>query len=304
MTQDPDLDLYLSALDRQANIAVHVATTTNLCRAGQEAHGMASSSAIALGRTLTASALLCQAAAKPGTLGLQISCSGRLGQVVAEARTDGDLRGYCRRKDLALPQMNEGDIHRRRSIAIAVVDGILAVTREPEGEHFSQSTSELVSGELDEDVEHFLIISDQVPSLLVCDVLFDDKEQILHAAGLLCQVMPDTDPKRWQQLIASDLRSSWATTLLRYGADARALLGAIVPSAQEVGEPLPLRWRCRCSYERVVDALQMLKLEELDEIVANGETTEVRCDFCAEEYQVPPSQVAILRRMLGETPRV
>ncbi|MFH1812258.1 MAG: Hsp33 family molecular chaperone HslO [Pseudomonadota bacterium] len=289
------VDAFVSAQLRQPQLAVAVAVTTDTVRAAQQSHGLASSSAVALGRLLTASALTGLMRNTPGNTSLQVVCQGRLANIYAEVNEHGDLRGFIRHVDLDLPQMNAGGPERRRSVALGVGQGVLAGTRQPPQGSFVQSTTDLISGEIDLDVEHFLEASDQVPSLLRCDVLLDDSGQVLKAAGVLLQLLPGGDEAlllNYRTMLDDGLLTQVLGDPLD---DATALLHALVPGAEQLEASLPLRWRCRCSYERVVSALQMLDLDELQSMVESGEVAGVRCDFCGASFEV---QTPDIRRAL------
>jgi len=285
-------DVYIPALLRESQLLVAVAITTEVCRRAQAAHQLAATSTIALGRLATATALAGLSQRKPGITSVQVVCEGRLRQIFAEVTDQGHLRGFIKTKDLSLPQMTEGGPRRRRSVALGVGDGLLAVTREPPDAHFTQSTTKLVSGEVDEDVEHFLNVSDQIPTVLTCDVVLDRDDNMIQSAGLMVQAMPESDGERLGEI------KRWSDDggfieLLREGAhEAEDLLGAAIPDAEPIEGTLPLEWRCRCSYDRVLGALQLFDVSELEDMVNEQQPAIVDCDFCGKRYEVEPDEIA------------
>ena len=48
---------------------------------------------------------------------------------------------------------------------------------------------------------------------------------------------------------------------------------------------------CHCSSERVLASMATLGQEELEDIIAKGETLDVSCDYCRRAYQLAPESL-------------
>ncbi|MBN2360625.1 MAG: Hsp33 family molecular chaperone HslO [Deltaproteobacteria bacterium] len=293
-------DLLLPGVIRGAELVVAVATTTEVCRAAQAVHELAPTSSVALGRLISAASLSSLLVQKPGITSLQIVCSGRLGQAFAEVTHRGAIRGYVKNPRLDLPLIAPPDQEPRRSIALGIGDGLLAVTREAVDTHFTQSTVPLISGEIDLDVEHFCVTSDQIPTALACDVLLDDDGAVALAGGLIVQAMPGADLDRLRQLRAQLIDGELARLLDHHAGDAADMLRALVPEVVAVARPLELEWRCRCSYQRVLDALALLSPDELGQMAEMGEAASINCDFCRKSYEVSAFELLRLYHSAGK----
>jgi len=293
-------DLLLPGVIRGAELVVAVATTTDVCRAAQAVHELAPSSTVALGRLISAASLSSLLVQRPGITSLQIVCDGRLGQIYAEVTHEGAIRGYVKHPQLDLPLIAPPEQAPRRSIALGVGQGLLAVTREPVDSHFTQSTVQLVSGEIDLDVEHFCVTSDQIQTALACDVLLDDDGAVRLAGGFIVQAMPGANLEQLQKLRARLVDGGLARLLEQCAGDAAQMLLALAPDVVAVAQPLDLEWRCRCSYQRVLNALALLGAAELREMAELGETASIRCDFCSQDYEVSPAELMRLYRDAGK----
>jgi molecular chaperone Hsp33 len=224
-----------------------------------------------------------------GQVSFQVMSQGHLGQVYADVTPDGDLRGYVRNPTLVLTQPADAPQSPRQSIAGAVGGGLLSAIRLGSGREYHQSTVDLISGELDLDVENFLNHSDQVPTALVCDVLLDGIE-VAHAGGIIVQGMPGAQAEHIAAL-RPKMRDELAGLLASDGLEPLAIIRHFLPEAEPVDAPSRLRWKCRCSYERATAGLRMVGPEELAKMVDDKEDAEVSCDFCGVAYVVPASQV-------------
>lgn len=281
-------DGFYPFVDSTRHLAAGVAITTNVCREAQRLHRCAPTSCIALGRVLTACGMAARIQER-GPVSFQMIGNGHLGQVYADVTPEGNLRGYVTNPTLAMSRPQGTVLSGRRSIAAAVGKGHLSAIRLGSGREFQQSTVDLVSGELDLDVEAYLNNSDQVPTALVCDVLMEGNN-IVRAAGLIVQAMPDGDAEAVQGL-RQTLHERFAELLGDTTLGPAELIAAFVPKANPAGAPVALQWKCRCSYERAVAGLKMLGPEELAKMVDDKEEANISCDFCETTYVVPASEV-------------
>jgi len=281
-------DAFHTFVDAGQRLAAAVAFTTGVCRQAAHLHNFAPTSCIAMGRVLTA-APLAALLQKRTAISLQVLADRHLRQIFADVTPAGHLRGYLSNPTLAMSRPGGGGREGRRSIAPAVGGGSLSVIRYGEGLEFTQSTTELVSGELDLDVEFFLYASDQIPTVLACDVLLDDDEQITHAGGMIIQAMPDA-PADAVTAVRDRVHAEFAALLAAHLGDPATLIHAILPHVKAADPPLPLRWQCRCSRQRAISGLKMLPADELAQLVDAREVTLVSCDFCHTTYEITAAE--------------
>lgn len=278
-------------VDRRSSLTAGVVITTEACRTAQNLHELRSTSCIALGRLLTAAALAGLIQKKHGALSLQITCEGRLGNLFADIDEQGHLRGYIKNPSFDLPVVDGSDPAGRRSVGLGVRAGMLSVIRLGEDTRFQRSTTNITSGEIDEDVEHYLRTSDQIPTLLACDVLLDPQSsEVSVAGGIIVQALPGGDTSRLSEL-GADWRREFPRLLREHAKNPQKLLAAVLPEAEEVAAPVAVEWRCRCSDQKVRAALTVLDPAELAQMVDEKEPATVRCDFCGKSYIVPAADI-------------
>lgn len=284
-------DLLIRANTGASRIEVAVFTSTTLVQEGCGAHGLGGTSAIALGRLLTATALVGLTSKRPGVTSIQILSQSRIGQVFADVTEHGWLRGYVRNTTLNYPLILNEDLEGRRTIGPAVVPGQVSVVRMGDRGQYLQSATPLRDGEVDTDVDHFLNQSDQVASVLRTDVLMGKSGDIKAAGGILIQALPDT-PLEDMESLQDLLEKGLVTRALRDGKDAHGLLETIAPGATETDPRVVPIWRCRCSREKVVATLGMLDAMELASMVAEDRPVEVKCELCNTEHVISVDEVA------------
>lgn len=68
----------------------------------------------------------------------------------------------------------------------------------------------------------------------------------------------------------------------------------------EINEKIPTGYQCDCSRERIEKALISLGKKELEDMIHDGETIEVGCQFCNKKY---PVTVEELKSLLARSRR-
>jgi molecular chaperone Hsp33 len=262
--------------------------TTRLTEEARQRHGLSYVATAALGRAMAAGLLLASGMKQPqARVNLRFKGDGPLKGVMVDAGMDGTVRGYAYNPTVELPPNAEGKLDVGGAIG---KDGFLYVIRDVGHGYPYSSTVELISGEIGDDVTHYLAVSEQTPSALSVGV-FVDSQGVSAAGGLLIQVLPKA--ARDEELI-SLLESRLAslvgfTPLIKAGKTLpdilEDLLGdlglSIMPQNQMV------RFSCKCSGDRVLGALKILGADELQDMIAKDGGAEVTCEFCNEVYKIP-----------------
>jgi molecular chaperone Hsp33 len=282
------VDVCLRATHRRLEIAV--ALTTDLTREAARIHRLAATSAVALGRLLAGTALLAITGKHEGSTSVQILSKSRIGQIYADCTDDGDARGMARNPDLAFPVGEAERASGRRSLHLAVHPGRISVVRRVASGEYAQSSTQLVTGEIDEDIESYVVHSDQIPTVVACDVVLGEEDAVVAAGGVLVRTMPDGDRDELGR-VADRLRGGALARALEASPSAERLLELAAPGAEVVDAPSPLRYRCRCSRERVLASLRMFPVEDLASMVGDAKPVEVNCDLCGRKYPVQPEDL-------------
>jgi molecular chaperone Hsp33 len=225
---------------------------------------------------------------------IRIKGNGPLGGLLVDAGLDGTVRGYVDNPAVELPPNQRGKLDVSGAVGR---DGYLYVVRDVGYGYPYSSTVELVSGEIGDDITHYLATSEQTPSALVVGV-FVGAEGVTAAGGILIQVLPKAarDEALVQTLESRIAKLSGFTPLLQASKTLpeifEQLLGdmglVILPEVQMV------RFHCGCSIDRVLGALKMLGEAELQDMIEKDDGAEATCHFCGEVYQASSDELAQL----------
>jgi molecular chaperone Hsp33 len=284
-------DHLVRAIARESDLRIVAAVTTDLVTEGARRHQLSPAATCAVGRALTSGLLLATMTKGGERVTVQLVGDGPIGSITIDA-TDGNVRGYALHPD-AGPAGATG--------RIAVVEtlgkrGVVNVVRDLGLRELYQGQIPLVTGEVDEDVEAYLRTSEQVPSALGCEVVFDRNGQVQAAGGILVQALPGGDPDAVREM-QHTLRTGGLYDLLACGErSARALAERLYPQPIEtIGEERRVRFQCRCSKERIRETFHLFTTVDLDEMIAEGKPSEVTCNFCNTRYQLSVEDLENIR---------
>jgi len=280
-------DHLIQATVANATIRLLAAVTTNLVAEACDRHRTAPTASAALGRTLTGTLLLGRTFKDLEYITVRFDCRGLVGGIVAEASAHGTVRGYVKNPAAHLAPNASGKL----DVKGIVGEGTLHVIREAGFEiglmkEPYYGSVPILSGEIAEDFTHYLTISEQINSAASLGVFVEsEQERVVAAGGYLIQVMPGAEDETIAAIEETVAAAPRVTELIRGGADARALLQAVLGEIPvEVLETHPVEFRCKCSYERAVNIVNALGEEEVMDMLEKDKGAELTCHFCNSVY--------------------
>lgn len=231
-------------------------------------HDYADSVSEILGHAAAATALIAQSLKFDGSVTLQISSQGPLGMLVMQSTDDLDIRGMATSHDVG-ENDDFATLARGANCAVTVDAGAM--------ERPYQGIVEINPDSLAASLENYFDRSVQVPSHLQ---LVAGEE---FCGGILLQQMPGEKAATeddWRRLgfLAETLR----TEDLADGATQELLGKLFAEDDVRVFESRSLRFKCRCSTEKVEEALRMLGEEETAEVLEEQGEVKVKCEYCGQ----------------------
>lgn len=269
--------------------------TTRLTEEARRRHKLSYVATAALGRTMSSGLLLASNMKREGSrVNIRVRGKGPLGGILVDAGIDGTVRGYVDNPSIELPPNPRGKLDVGGAVGH---DGYLYVVRDVGYGYPYSSTVELVSGEIGDDIAHYLVTSEQTPSALVVGV-FVGAEGVTASGGILIQVLPKaaTDEALVKTLESRVATLAGFTPLLQQGKTLPEMLEQLLGDMDLVifPEVQMLRFHCGCSFDRVLGALKMLGVAELQDMIEKDHGAEATCHFCGEVYQASSEELARL----------
>ncbi|MCL2368091.1 MAG: Hsp33 family molecular chaperone HslO, partial [Oscillospiraceae bacterium] len=162
------------------------------------------------------------------------------------------------------------------------------------GDPYVGSTN-LVSGEIAEDVAAYYVESEQVGAAVALGVLVDRDQSVIAAGGYIVELLPGAPDSLLEALEQNVAATGPVTdTLKDHGPEvlAEKILAGFEP---RILSEQPIEYRCYCSRERVSAALRATGEDALREMAESAEDTEVTCQFCAQVQHFTPAEIEELR---------
>ena len=286
-----------------AAFRVLAAETTDAVEEARRRHGLSPTATAALGRALTGAALLAFLLSKTPRerVTLKIEGGGPLGHLVAEAGVDGRVRGYVGHPEADVPLSEKGKLDVGRLIG----PGELRVMRSLSNGEIYDSSVPLVSGEIAEDLAHYLLKSEQIPSAVLLGVRVSPEGPVEAAGGMVVQVLPGA-PEEAIARLEENLKDlpGFSALLKEKGLTGavREVLKGLDFEPTDLGEGVQVRFACRCDREKARDSLRFFGPEELREMAEEG-GAEVVCRWCGEVYRFSPEELRALIADAGREAR-
>lgn len=283
------MDKIIRATAAEGFVKMAVITARDTVERARVIHSCSPTATAALGRTLCGASLLGDMMKEEkASLTIRINGGGPIGSVVAVSDSGGNVRGYVENPLVDLPLRSDGKLNVGGAVGR---DGMFTVSRDIGLKEPYIGSTELISGEIAEDLTAYLIESEQVPSACALGVLVDTDRSVKAAGGFIVQLMPGADETLISKLEENIFLMDQLTTILSEdGTD--AVFEQVLKGLEHhlVGEK-ELEYRCYCSRERVADAIRSVGREELESMIADGRDISVSCQFCDRRYSFTPQQL-------------
>lgn len=286
-------DYIVNAITSNGAIRVVAADTTELCNRAQEIHKMSPTAAAALGRTLTAAAIMgSMLKSAEDSLTIQLNGGGPIGKVVAVGDGNANVKGYVGNPLVDLPLNDKGKLDVGGAIGR---DGMLGIIRDLGLKEPYVGQVPLVNGEVAEDLTQYYATSEQLPTAVALGVLVDVDYTIKAAGGFILQVLPgayDEDIDNVERTIQS---ISSVTEMLSNGKKPEDIVEQLLSDYEiEYFDNVPTKYECDCSRDRTDRALISLGKDELTKIIGEDGKAEITCHFCDNVYKYTKEELETL----------
>ncbi len=275
----------LRGISENGGVVFYGVDSTDIVREMERLHKTSAVTTAALGRLLTAAAMM-GAMLKGGrdTVTLQVNGGGPAGRLLAVADGSGHVKGYVQHPVVELPPRADGHLDVGGAVG---KDGTLDVIRDLGLREPYIGQVPLVSGEIAEDVTRYFAISEQTPTVCALGVLVNADLSVQCAGGFIVQLLPGATEEEITQLEKNIAAMSAVTALLAQGKSVRDMLDmALDGFAPDVLDTSAAVYRCDCSEERVQRMLRSLGRKEVERLRDEDPRAEVDCQFCDKVYHV------------------
>ena len=282
------------ALTCDGSAMIVAADTSRIVQTAHEIHNLSKTMTAALGRALTAASLMGSLLKEEGqSVTLRLCGDGPAGTICCVSDWRGNVRGYADNPQAELPPNAQGKL----DVGGAVGKGPMHVLRDLGQELPYVGVSQIVSGEIAEDITNYFASSEQTPSVCALGVLTNTDFSCRAAGGFLVQLLPFADPQTAEAIERNISGISSVSRMVDSGMTPHDLIAAVFAGLEyDILDEADVGYVCTCSRERYGAALLSLGKKELDRLYNEREPVETRCSFCGKTYIFPPEEI----RMMAE----
>lgn len=247
----------------------------------------------ALGRLSIAASLIGMGLKnKEDTVTVRMNGNGPCGTLIAVADSFGNVKSYVSNPIAEIPLNNLGKLDVKGAVG---TEGTLTVIKDLGLREPYTGQIPIMSGEIAEDIAAYFAISEQIPTVCGLGVLVNPDLSVAAAGGYLIQLLPFADEKVID-VIENNIKSLPSVTeMLSSGVTveemALKVLDGLTPN---VLDDFSAEYKCDCSKERVERALISIGRNDLKEMAAENENTEVCCHFCDKKYSFSSEELIAL----------
>ena len=276
-------DYMIRATAADGQIRAFAATTKEMVETAKNAHNTSPIATAALGRLMTAAAMMGSDLKGEGELlTLRIEGDGPIGGLLVTADGKGDVKGYAFNPDVMLPPNAQGKLDVGGSLGL----GVLSVIKDIGLKEPYVGQTQLITGEIAEDLTYYFATSEQVPSSVALGVLMNKDNTVRQAGGFIIQLLPGASDEIIDRLEAKLSGISSITSLLDAGKTPEEILTDILGEfGLEILKKMPVQFHCDCERSRVEKAIISIGRKEIQDMIDEGKEIEVNCQYCNKHYK-------------------
>lgn len=229
---------------------------------------------------------------KDDSVSVKINGGGPIGSLVAVSDSFGNVKAYCDENVVELPLKSNGKL----DVGAAVGrNGAITVVKDLGLKEPYVGQTELVSGEIAEDITNYFAASEQIPTVCALGVLVSPDLTVKKAGGFILQLLPFA-PDDCIDVIERNINGMPSVTnMLELGMSAEDIaMRALEGLDPNVLDDFEVAYKCDCSRERTERILMSLGKEDIDSL-AEDEITEVKCHFCDKAYCFTRNEILAIR---------
>lgn len=280
-------------LSSDGSVFVMAIDSTDMVNEAVRIHETSAVVSAAMGRLMTAASMMGYLLKnKDDSVTVRMEGDGPLNSVVAVADFDGNARVSPSHKIIEIPLNEKGKLDVGGAIG---KNGILYVIRDMGLKEPYIGSTQIINGEIAEEVAAYYAQSEQIPTVCALGVLVDTDLTIRAAGGYLVQLLPFAGDDIIEKVEKSIEDIPPISEMIDRKMTPEEICKRVLSEFEVdlLDERFPT-YRCNCSKERVEKALISLGREELTKIAEEDGCAEINCHFCDKSYKLTKEELLAL----------
>ena len=229
---------------------------------------------------------------KDDSVTVKVNGGGPIGGMTAVSDSMGNVKAYCGENIVELPLKPNGKL----DVGAAVGrNGTITVVKDLGLKEPYVGQTELISGEIAEDITNYFAVSEQTPTVCALGVLVNPNLSVRSAGGFIIQLLPFA-PEECIDIIEKNITTMPSvTSMMELGLSAEDIaMRALNGLEPNVLDDFSVAYKCNCSREKTERMIFSLSQKDIESL-AEDELTEVKCNFCDKVYTFTRDEIVALR---------
>ncbi|WP_096272366.1 Hsp33 family molecular chaperone HslO [Paucisalibacillus globulus] len=275
-------DYLIKATTFNGMVRAYAIRSTNMVEEARRRHDTWATASAAMGRTMTISTMMGAMLKGDNSLTVKVEGGGPIGVIVTDANAKGEVRSYVTNPHVDFDLNEKGKLDVARAVGTT---GSLSIVKDLGLRDYFTGQVPIVSGEISEDFTYYFATSEQVPSAVGAGVLVNPDHTILASGGFIVQVMPGADEDVVERLEKKVTSFPPISSLVQQGKTPEEILELLFEGEElKIHEKVPVQFKCKCSKERLANAIIGLGNDEIRQMIDEDHGAEASCHFCNEKY--------------------
>ena len=273
------------------NARFFIVDTKDIVQEALDIHKCSPTAIKAFGRLLTGAVMMGETLKGDDLLTLRTNTDGLLKQMLVTTDANGDIKGYLSDPEVDL-EIKDGVIP---TVGDLVGKGTLTVIKDMGLKEPYVGVSQMISGEIGEDIAYYYYTSEQTPSVVVLGVSLGPDMRVKNAGGYMIQLLPNASESFISKLEEKIQAMRPMTELLAGGMSLKRIAKLLYEDMESEDElalvedyniydEKKVSYKCNCSKDKFYKGLMTIRREELEEIFKEKPELEVECHFCRKKY--------------------
>lgn len=271
-------DYVCKALAYNKMVRIYAASSTNLVEQARKTFGLWPTSCAALGRTLTAAAMISTNYKSNEHLTFRFETDGPINLMVVEANS-GCVRGFVSNPEVFM-QYDNGHL----AVGKAIGNGYMHVIKDLGLKQPFSTTVALQTGEIAEDFTYYFAESEQTPSSVGLGVLVEPDNSCSAAGGFILQLMPGCSDDVISQVEERIKNIRPVSEMISKGYSPELIIKELAGDDFEIVGKDDIKYYCPCNKDRFFRGIKSLGKKEIENIIKEDGKAEVTCNFCRKNY--------------------
>ena len=255
----------IRAMTRDGSARITFINSTAAVRRMGEIHQPSKTMTAVLGRVMSAASLMGSLLKdKEDTLTLRFDGDGPAGKIIAVSDYMGNVRICADNYGAELLPNAQGKL----DVGGAVGQGNMYVIRDLGLAEPYIGSADIVTGEIAEDITNYFAVSEQTPTVCALGVRVDRDKECFAAGGYLVQLLPGAEEEVISALERNIASLESVSKMIADGISGEEIIARVFDGIEfDLFDDFECGYKCNCSRERYLSALQGLCREDIDDLM-------------------------------------